>query len=84
MYVVNISVSVFDRISVFKVYVFIYTVAIDLPSGRKRLVNSMGRVFPYPVGTQLRRWLPSVPYMAPATTFSAASQLDMGRLFPCC
>ena len=22
--------------------------------------------------------------MAPATTFSAASQLDMGRLFPCC
>ena len=49
MYVVNISVSVFDRISVFKVYVFIYTVAIDLPSGRKRLVNSMGRVFPYPV-----------------------------------
>ena len=41
MYVVNISVSVFDRISVFKVYVFIYTVAIDLPSGRKRLVNSM-------------------------------------------
>ena len=71
MYVVNISVSVFDRISVFKVYVFIYTVAIDLPSGRKRLVNSMGRVFPYPVGTQLRRWfpsVPSVPYMAPATT----------------
>ena len=46
---------------------FSETVTNDLPSGRKRLVNSMGRVFPYPVGTQLRRWLP-VPYMAAATT----------------
>ena len=41
----------------------------------------MGRVFPYPVGTQLRRWLP-VPYMAAATTSAYKSVLCQMCHFP--
>ena len=36
--------------------------------GKSKLVISIGMVLPYPVGTQLSIWLPSVPYMAAAAT----------------
>ena len=40
----------------------------QIPGGKSKLVISIGMVLPYPVGTQLSIWLPSVPYMAAAAT----------------